>query len=87
MKVLIIIQKVNVVRPIAESLVGKHHSFRHRACTGIAIMVTGVFIAKFFGHSDYIAAAIAGDVIGYALHGVGLVPFVEALLAKWAEEA
>ena len=87
MKILIIIQKVNPVRPLASALVGKHHTFRHRACAGIAVMLTGVLIAKTVGHHDSLAMAMIGDAIGYGLHGIGLMPFIEALLEKVSDEA
>lgn len=76
----LIIVRVNIVRPMCDSLVGKHHTFLHRALAGIAIMLIGVVIAKTLGHADHHAVAIVGDAIGYGLHGIGLIPFAEAIV-------
>lgn len=76
----VIVYKINIVRPICNNLVGKHHTFTHRTMFGIAIMIVGVLIAKEFGHSSNELVATIGDAVGYGLHGVGLTPFVEAVI-------
>lgn len=80
------IKRVNPTHAICNSLVGEHHSFRHRAVVGICIMVVGVMVAKYFGHSEIQAVAVCGDCVGYGLHGIGLIPFVETLVALGAAE-
>lgn len=72
--------KLNIVRTICTNLVGKHHSFHHRAIVGVCVMLTGVVVAKSVGHHEVQIVALLGDTLGYGLHGVGLIPFVEHLL-------
>jgi hypothetical protein len=72
--------KLNIVRPICSNLVGKNHEFHHRALVGVCIMIFGVIIAKTVGHNEQEIIAILGDTLGYGLHGMGLIPFVEALV-------
>ena len=71
---------LNVVRPICRNLVGQHHGFAHRAVVGVGIMLLGVVLAKTIGHHEYAIIALLGDTLGYGLHGIGLIPFVEHLL-------
>jgi uncharacterized protein YcfJ len=81
----IFIYRVNVVRPICNHLVGRHHTFTHRLITGVIVMVVGVLIAKHFGHSSNQLVAIIGDAIGYGLHGLGLTPLVESMVGEFEE--
>lgn len=83
---LVVVRKVNVVRPVCNHMVGRHHTFIHRAIVGVGVMVTGVLIAKGFGHDENFYIQVAGDAVGYGLHGLGLTPFVEALLESVAED-
>jgi hypothetical protein len=72
--------KLNFPRIVCNNLIGKHHAFHHRAGVGAIIMICGVVIAKSLGHHEYEAVALIGDTLGYGLHGIGLIPFVEALV-------
>jgi hypothetical protein len=74
--------KLNIVRPICANLVGKDHGFHHRAVVGVCIMLFGVVIAKTIGHNEQEVIAVLGDTLGYGLHGMGLIPFVEALVEE-----
>lgn len=78
----VVLIRINVVRPICDSLVGEHHTFRHRAMIGVLVMLVGVMIAKSLGHSSYHIVAVVGDAIGYGLHGIGLIPFAEAIVSS-----
>lgn len=79
------IKKINVSRSIANQLVGEHHTRFHRCLVGAVIMFVGVAIAKSahdfevmrFGH--YLSYLV--DLVGYAVHGIGAVPYVEAFIA------
>jgi hypothetical protein len=82
----VMITRVNIVRPICNNLVGQHHTFRHRALVGIGIMVCGVLIAKTLGHNPNHIIAVIGDGIGYGIHGIGLIPFAEALADRATED-
>ena len=74
------LRKINIIRHTCDGLVGKKHKFFHRACIGIVVMVVGVVIVKTIGHSANILVSACGDLVGLSLHGIGLIPFVEALL-------
>jgi hypothetical protein len=47
---------------------------------GTVVMVVGVLIAKLTSHAEYEAVEIAGDLTGYLVHGVGAVPYVDAIV-------
>lgn len=68
---------VNVSKVIADHVVGKKHSMKHRKRIGVSVMVIGVSIAHFAANGN-IVTSIVGDLIGYAIHGIGLIPFVES---------
>ena len=76
-----LIEKINFSKKITCHLLGEEHTKWHRRCTGIIIMIFGVCVAKgsvILGTTLH----IAGDVIGYSLHGVGLIPWVEKMEKK-----
>lgn len=81
----IVVRKVNVITPVAKTLFGPKHKFQHRACIGVIVMAFGVTIAKTAGHMEPLALAVIGDMIGYGVHGLGLVPFLEKLIEIFAE--
>ena len=80
-----IVRKLNPARPVCDALLGKKHTHGHRMLVGAVVMGTGVMIAKYTGHSEYEVVAYVGDAVGYGVHGLGLTPFVEFLLEKFAE--
>ncbi len=77
-----VLSDICVARTIATHLVGHDHKFWHRGLIGICFMLVGVLIAKEAAACEYHVLALLGDTVGYDLHGVGLVPFIEALLAE-----
>ena len=81
-KVVILLQRVCIIRPVCNHLIGEHHTFTHRAVVGVVVMVFGVVVAESGAHADLAIAKIAADTVGFGLHGIGLVPFVEKLLAS-----
>ena len=80
------LRKINVVHGVCNHIVGKNHAFVHRAVGGVVVMIGGVLIAKTLGHHPEFYLATIGDVLGYGLHGVGLIPFVEEVLLVAASE-
>jgi len=78
-----LVRSINVTRVVCNHLVGKEHSKRHRMIVGVVLMVVGVAVAKHAGHSDVFLVAFGGDGLGYALHGLGLTPFVESIIASF----
>jgi hypothetical protein len=77
--------RLNVTRPLCHALFGHNHKHCHRMAAGVVVMGIGVTVAKFAGHVEYQAIAFIGDGVGYAIHGLGLTPFLEFLLEKFAD--
>lgn len=82
--ILVIIHKVvtvgNVPRIICIHLLGHHHDKRHRMIAGFCVMIVGVGCAKLAVFTSYEIAKYLLDLFGYAIHGLGLTPFIESLL-------
>jgi hypothetical protein len=74
-----LLSKLNLSKWIASHLIGKNHSIIHRQITGIAIMIFGVGLAKLFGELSIDYVRFFGDILGYGLHGIGLIPFVHTI--------
>jgi hypothetical protein len=71
---------LNLPKHICDNLLNdKAHTHVHRMFVGLIIMPIGVFISKCF--TDVYIAHFMCDVIGYAIHGMGLMPFLE-IIAK-----
>ncbi len=70
---------LDISKPICNHLIGEHHSQTHRKATGVIIMVFGVGITKFLLIFDPMIIHFIGDIVGYAFHGIGLLPFVNSL--------
>jgi hypothetical protein len=77
--------RLNLIKPVCNSMFGREHSLGHRVFTGAVVAVIGVVISKALGHHQMHVVAYAGDAIGYGLHGLGVAPFIE-WLAKTYEE-
>lgn len=75
-----LLHRLNLPRYICNILVDKKHCLCHRYFVGILVMMCGVVIAKTIGHHPTHYIALVGDTLGYGLHGIGLIPFVETLL-------
>lgn len=71
------VTKCNLPRIISYHLFGKNHTSTHRKGTGVLLMIIGVAISKQPFFEAYIIHGIA-DLVGYAIHGLGLTPFVES---------
>lgn len=69
-----VLHAVNLPRVIAKALIGKEHTQGHRIIAGIFVMSVGVLIS----HVE-VAHAIF-ETVGFAIHGLGLVPFVDWLV-------
>ena len=78
-----LLRKLNIIHHTCDMLVGKDHKFLYRAIIGIVIMAVGVLIVKTIGYGDEPYTALAGYVIGHGLHGIGLIPFVEAIVENY----
>jgi hypothetical protein len=75
-----VLHNVNLPRVLCDHMLGEHHSTKHRMLVGTMVMVCGVMIAKLTSHATYEIFEIVGDLTGYLVHGVGAVPYVDALV-------
>lgn len=75
-----ILHNANVPRVLCDHMLGEQHTTKHRMVVGTLVMVCGVMIAKFTSHAPYEILEVAGDLTGYLVHGVGAVPYVDALV-------
>jgi len=68
---------INIAKHVTNHLVGKDHTAKHQKIAGAVIMVIGVAIGKLSLLIDAHMVHYIGDVIGYAIHGIGLIPFAK----------
>lgn len=73
-----IIRVINLPRKAAQWAIGKEHTASHRMVAGAVIAVVGVGVAKL--PVEQAAAHYFCDLFGYALHGVGIIPYAEWLI-------
>ena len=78
--------QLNVASLLCHYAFGHGHHWCLKYLAGIAIMIVGVLIAKLGGtihafHFHYFA-----DVVGYGVHGLGAVPFIEWVVHFFAQE-
>ena len=77
-----IIHRIDVSRHISHHLIGKEHSQGHRRIVGMVVMMIGVCIVKSSTMIDITIIHFISDVIGYGIHGLGLIPFASNLESK-----
>lgn len=65
---------------VCNHLFDERHTYEHRMIIGMFLMPTGVLISKLFA-SMYVLHFIC-DMVGYAIHGIGVVPIVDYAIAK-----
>lgn len=80
------IHAVNLPKHLCKWLLGKDHKVTHRLLVGTAVMVVGVLITKCSSLYDNHVFHLVVDVVGYGIHGLGLTPYIEALI-EVAEES
>lgn len=77
-----ILETINISKHIANHVAGKHHTNTHRRISGITVMIVGVGIVNASHFCDVFIIHFVADVIGYAVHGLGLIPFVSSIENK-----
>lgn len=77
---------INVPTMIFDSLLCSRYSHARRMTTGVLVMVLGVAVAKVAGHNPVLWIAGLGDMIGYAVHGMGLTPFAVYLSERFEKK-
>jgi hypothetical protein len=75
-----VLHNANIPRVLCDHMLGEHHTTRHRMLVGTVVMLCGVLIAKTTGHIHSEVVEVMGDLTGYLVHGVGAVPYVDALV-------
>ena len=78
------VKKINVARGICDHLLDNKHTDKHRMAVGGMIIFVGVLISKI--HVEFIIIHYFLDGIGYAIHGIGLTPFIEKLTHSFNSE-
>jgi hypothetical protein len=63
-----VIEQINLSRHIANHLAGERHTSHHRK-------IAGVLVTKLSAIPEGPIIHFAGDLIGYGMHGIGLIPF------------
>ena len=76
------LHKICVSRVICDHLVGDKHSQSHRYVVGTVIMSLGVGLTQVVFFWEATAIHIIGDIIGYGVHGLGAVPFIDKFISS-----
>jgi len=71
--------KIDIPRIICIHLIGEDHTLHHRMGAGIIMMTIGVVISHLTG--DIYIIHYIGEIVGFGVHGIGTIPFGEALVA------
>ncbi len=79
----VVLRRINIARPLCDALLGEQHSARYRMGAGVVVMAIGVSIAKVFGHVTMPVVAYGADAIGFGIHALGMVPFIEHLMEQY----
>jgi hypothetical protein len=74
------IKFINLPRAICDHAIGGHHSVPHRLVAGSIIMCVGVGTAKAAVLFHFFPIHFGLDLVGYLIHGMGAVPFIELLV-------
>lgn len=75
------VQAINLPREICHWCLGHDHHISHRMIVGLMVMAVGVIIAK-AGHHYPGFIAHASDLIGFFIHALGAVPYLEWLIEE-----
>ena len=70
-------ERLSVTKEIYSHLLGEDHTPTHRKIAGVFVILCGVGFVKITYMSAYHMAHFSGDAIGYLIHGIGCLPFVE----------
>jgi hypothetical protein len=69
------LRSVGANKNLCNHLLGEDHSHGHRMIVGIMIMFLGVVVAK--SGSPILILHCITETIGFGLHALGAVPFIE----------
>lgn len=78
---------INIPRHLANHVIGKQHTKYHRYTAGVIVMAIGVTVAHSFSHVGNTLVALMGDLVGYSIHGTGLIPFLHDIEKSAKEQS
>lgn len=67
---------------ICENLIGENHTKTHHMIAGGMIAIFGVGIVKVSMWVPFEPVHFAGELIGYVIHGIGSIPFVDHIVKE-----
>lgn len=73
---------LHLPRQLCTFLLGKEHKSSHRMVAGLIVMSVGVAIAKLGADVHEFGVHYMADAMGYAVHGMGALPFIEYLIGE-----
>lgn len=65
---------------ICNHLLGEEHTLVHRLSVGAIILFCGVCVSKI--HFEAMLFHIIFDGVGYTIHAIGAIPFLEMIVSK-----
>lgn len=78
------VRTFNLIAHLCHAALGPDHHPAVRYSAGAGIMCIGVAIAKFGGQIHVFHIHFFADLVGYGVHGLGLVPFIEKVI-EWMD--
>lgn len=76
-----LLKVANLPREIANHLHGEEHPLGHRMIIGMVVMAGGVMFAHMASGMPHFVAVVI-DMVGYGIHALGAVPFLEWVLEE-----
>ncbi len=73
------LKNLNISKNICNHFLGENHTASHRMFCGFGVMIVGVLVSHVSSESSIIIIKILGDLSGYAIHGLGVLPYAEYL--------
>lgn len=78
-RIIIALNNVNLSRYLSDKVCGESHTNKQRKIAGVIIMCVGVGFTKLLTLISWETVHFLGEIIGYSLHGIGLIPFVHTI--------
>lgn len=74
-----IISYINLPKKMSHHLFGEDHTNLHRKLSGAVVMIIGVAFVTLMHTFESVFIHLISDIVGYALHGIGLIPYIASL--------
>lgn len=72
-----VVKRMNVIKPLADHLIGEHHHPVTRMGIGFTVAVVGTAIVKV--HWEVHLFALVVESVGCLIQAIGIIPFIESL--------